>query len=92
MDFHLSHLTFNRFQLLSPRAQFLLTMLEGTYLAQHDQGKAGVTLYHLPDGAQGFFIEVGFNKTQGCFAVLRSFVRGMLLDKYLCAIVLSDAW
>ena len=66
-------MTLYRFRLLSPRAQLLCTLMQGTYLAQHWQGRHLVKLYHLWDGGRGFFAEVGVNEDQEQFVVLRSF-------------------
>lgn len=88
MHFHLSPLTFKRFQLLTPRAQFLVVVLEGRQLAKRGRKEAAVMLYHLADERHGFFVEVGYDAAQSCYMVLRSFTGGAWLEAYLQAIVL----
>lgn len=88
MCFHLSPLTFKRFQLLTPRAQFLIVVLEGIQLAKRGCQEAQIALYHLADERRGFFIEVGYDTVQRCYVVLRSFIDSIWLEDYLQAIIL----
>jgi hypothetical protein len=54
---------FNQFLQLSSRAQLIVVLSEGTYLAQRYQDETGnVTLYHIDDGERGFFAEVGLDE------------------------------
>jgi hypothetical protein len=71
-----------RFSLLSPRAQLLLVLTEGTYLTQCWKNKSPISFYYLPDEARGSFAEVGFDEQQGDFVVLRSFSTYRLLEAY----------
>lgn len=66
-------MTLDTFRQLSPRAQLLVVLMEGTYLAQRWEAEGGVNLYHLPDEGRGFFAEVGIEQEQDCCVVLRSF-------------------
>lgn len=83
-------MTRSTFRLLSPRAQLLFVMLEGTYLA-HCWAEEGVlNLYYLPDRGQGFFAEVGFNTSQERILVRRSFTSSAPLAKYAHGISLPE--
>jgi hypothetical protein len=74
---------FNQFLQLSSRAQLIVVLSEGTYLAQRYQDETGnVNLYHVDDGRRGFFAEVGLDEEQGGFVVLRSFNGSALLADY----------
>jgi hypothetical protein len=76
-------MTLYKFRLLSPRAQLLLVLMEGTYLAQRwDEEVGGVNLYYLSDEGRGFFVEAGYNDDQYCFVVLRSFSSSVPLEEY----------
>jgi hypothetical protein len=74
---------FNQFLQLSSRAQLIVVLSGGTYLAQRYQDETGhVNLYHIDDGRRGFFAEVGLDEEQGGFVVLRSFNSSALLAEY----------
>lgn len=75
-------MTFYRFSLLRPRAQLLHTLIAGIFLAQREGVGSPVKLYYLPDGARGFFVEVGFDNAHECFVVLRSFSSSVPLVDY----------
>ena len=49
------------------------TLMRGTYLAHRWEGDSRVLPYHFPDGARGFFIEIGYDTQHGRAMVLRSF-------------------
>ncbi len=73
---------FYRFRLLSPRAQLLCTLMQGTYLAQRWQAKRLLKLYYICDGGRGFFTEIGIDETQEQFVVVRSFKSSVPLGDY----------
>ncbi|MGI4741614.1 MAG: hypothetical protein ACRYG7_41130 [Janthinobacterium lividum] len=85
-------MTFDAFRLLSPRAQLLVVLLEGTYLAQRWEDENGFNLYYLPDEARGFFAEVGIDEAQDCFVVLRSFSSPVPLADYAQGMQLPEEW
>lgn len=76
-------MTFDAFRQLSPRAQLLVVLMKGTYLAQRwDEEVGGVNLYYLSDGGRGFFVEVAYDDDQARFVVLRSFNSSVPLEDY----------
>ena len=75
-------MTLTFFRQLSPRAQLLVGLTEGTFLAQRWEDEGGVNLYHLPDGGRGFFVEVVIDREQERFVVLRSFSSSIPLADY----------
>jgi hypothetical protein len=82
-DCYLTGMTRYKFHLLSPRAQLLLVLMEGTYLAQRwDEEVGSVSLYYLCDEGRGFFVEIAIDDAQDRFAVLRSFRSSGPLDEY----------
>jgi hypothetical protein len=91
MNLYLPPLALSQFQLLSPRAQLLLIVLEGIFLACRREKKASISLYFLADGARGFFSKVGLDEAQGCFVVLRSFGSSVPLMEYVVNIALPES-
>jgi hypothetical protein len=83
-------MTLATFQLLTPRAQLLLAMTEGSYLAYRWEEGYGRNLYYLPNSRQVFFIEVGFSNSQECLIVLRSFTSSVLLEEYAHGVQLPE--
>lgn len=75
-------MTLAHFQQLSPRAQLLVVVLDGTYLAQRWEAEGGVNLYHVSDGNRGFFVEVGIDEEADSLVVLRSFHSSGPLEDY----------
>lgn len=75
-------MTLTSFQLLAPRVQVTLALMRGTYLAQRGGEEDMVMLYHFPDGARGFFVEVGYDEEQQWAVVLRSFSDSKALEDY----------
>jgi hypothetical protein len=63
-DWYLVSRTLHQFRLLLPRAQWVLVLTTGTYLAQSWEDEAGVNPYYLPDEGRGFFVEVGVDDSQ----------------------------
>ena len=84
-------MTLSTFRLLSPRAQLLVVMTEGIYLAHRwGENKRVLNLYYLPSRGPGFFSEIGFNDSQDCLVVLRSFVSSGPLEDYAQGVRLPD--
>ena len=75
-------MTFYQFQLLSPRAQLMHVLTAGTYLAQRCAGASRLHLYHVPEEARGFFVEVGYDDATLETLVLRSDSSTGLLADY----------
>jgi hypothetical protein len=84
-------MTLAHFQQLSPRAQLLVVVLEGTYLAQRWETEGGVNLYHLADESRGFFVEVGIEEEADALVVLRSFCSSGPLEDYTHYVPLPEA-
>jgi hypothetical protein len=75
-------MTCDLFQLLSPAGQLRYVLLRGTYLAQRWEPAGGVNLYHVPNEARGFFVEVGYDEATLAAVVLRSFQHAEPLEDY----------
>jgi hypothetical protein len=83
-------MTLATFQLLAPRAQLLLVMTEGSYLAYRWEEGYVKNLYYLPNHRKGFFIEVGFNNSLDCLIVLRTVTSSVLLEEYAQGVQLPE--
>lgn len=84
-------MTLDTFRQLSPRAQLLVVLTEGTYLAQRWEDEGGVNLYHLPDAGRGFFVEVVMEQEQQRFVILRSFSSSIPLADYAHYVQLPES-
>jgi hypothetical protein len=70
------------FDQMPPAHQLRWVLNKGTYLARRWEEEGAIVLYYLPDGARGFFAEVGHDALkQGAF-MLRSFVSSVPLEDY----------
>lgn len=84
-------MTLTFFRRLSPRAQLLVVLAEGTYLAQRWEDEGGVNLYHLPDTGRGFFVEVAIEPEQQRLLILRSFADNIPLADYAHYVQLPES-
>lgn len=84
-------MTLTFFQRLSTRAQLLVVLAEGTYLAQRWEDEGGVNLYHLADTGRGFFVEVAIEPEQQRLLILRSFADSTPLTDYAHYVQLPEA-
>ena len=75
-------MTLTFFRRLSARAQLLVVLAEGTYLARRWEDEGGVNLYHLSDAGRGFFVEVAIEPDQQHLVILRSFSSSVPLADY----------
>jgi hypothetical protein len=75
-------MTLAAFQLLTPRAQLLLALQEGIYLAHRWEEGYVKNLYYLPNSEQGLFAEVGFDNSHECLIILRTVTSSVLLEEY----------
>lgn len=73
----------DNFRLLLPRAQLLLVLTEGMYVARRWEEEGSLNLYYLPCEGRGFFVEVGYNASQQGAFVLRSFDDSEALADYV---------
>lgn len=84
-------MTYHAFRQLSPRAQLIVVLTDGTYLVRRwDKEIGAVNLYHLSDIGCGFFAEVGIAEKQDYFAILGSFRCNDALEKYACYVQLPS--
>jgi hypothetical protein len=65
--------------------------VRGTFLAHRWVNDSWVNLYYLADEGQGFFVEIGYNKTKQDAVVLRSFASSVPLEEYAQGVHLP-AW
>ena len=83
-------MSFYAFLLLSTEGQLRYVFTHGTFLvSRREQGKETI-LYHLADGCLDFFIELGVDKEQTRFFVLRSFSSSVLLEDYVHEVRLPE--
>lgn len=76
-------MTLSEFQRLVPRAQLLVTMTQGSYLARRWEEEEGpVSLYHVAGAGRDFFVELGYAASRNEIVVLRSFGSAWPLEDY----------
>jgi hypothetical protein len=83
-------MTLTSFRLLAPRVQVTFALMRGTYLAHRWQEEDRLMLYHLPDGARGFFVEVGYDTLDARAVLRQSFTSTAPLEAYTLRIVLPQ--
>ena len=84
-------MTLYTFRLLSAEQQLRHVFTHGTFLTSRQEVGKETILYYLPDSGRGFFIELGIDREQSYFFVLRTFITSGPLAAYTQGIELPNA-